>query len=144
MGKKPWKYISFSSTRFCYYRKHHNNDNKICPLPSFSCFQQHFHDWFCVLWYNSDLSKLEWALLTFKFNYIHDLTNRRSSPFQSLNMLLFHIRPERLKLIYLVWYQIFLNTTLKQAQLASFSFLSPHIFTTLEFDSIHFGTYFEK
>ena len=64
----------------CYgydYRKHPNNNNKICSLPSSSCFQQHFHDWFYVLRYNSDLQKLEWALLLFNFNYIHDLTNRR-------------------------------------------------------------------
>ena len=58
-GKKLWRHITFSSTCFCYYRKHPNNDNMICPLPSSSCFQQHFHDWFYVLTYNSDLSKLE-------------------------------------------------------------------------------------
>ena len=58
-----------SSTCFCYYRKHPNNDNKICPLPSSSCFQQHFHDWFNVLRHNSDLPKLEWSLLLFNFNW---------------------------------------------------------------------------
>ena len=40
--------ILFSSTYFCYYRKHPNNDNKICPLLYSSCFQQ------------------------FNFNFIHD------------------------------------------------------------------------
>ena len=50
---------------------------KIFPLPSSSCFQQHFHDWFYVLRCNSDLLKLEWTLLLFNFNYIRALTNRR-------------------------------------------------------------------
>ena len=55
-------YVSEQNTRIsttCYYRKHHKNDNKICPLPSSFCFQQHFHDRFYVFRYNSDLSKLE-------------------------------------------------------------------------------------
>ena len=78
MGKKLWRHKSFSSICFCYYRKHPNNDNKICLLPSSSCFQQqHFHDRLYLLGYNSDLSKLEWTLLLFNFNYICDLTNRR-------------------------------------------------------------------
>ena len=50
-------YLSFSAS--CFYRKHPNNDNKICSLPSSGCFQQHFHDRFSVLMYNSDLVKLE-------------------------------------------------------------------------------------
>ena len=77
MGKKLWRHTSFSSTYFSYYRKHPNSDKKIFPLPSSSCFQQHFHDWFYVLRCNSDLSKLEWTILLFNFNYIRDLTNRR-------------------------------------------------------------------
>ena len=40
-GKKVWRHI-FSSTCFCYYRKHLNNNNKIDPLPCSSWFQQHF------------------------------------------------------------------------------------------------------
>ena len=32
MRKKLWRYISFSSTYFFYYRKHYNNDNKICSF----------------------------------------------------------------------------------------------------------------
>ena len=35
------------------------------------------HHWFYVLRYNSDMSKFEWTLLLFNFNYICDLTNRR-------------------------------------------------------------------
>ena len=47
--KELWRHICFCySTCFCYYRKHPNNDNKIYPLPSYACFQQHFHDWFLV------------------------------------------------------------------------------------------------
>ena len=44
MGKKLWRHMSFSSTCFCYYMKHPNNNNKICPLRSSACFQQRFHD----------------------------------------------------------------------------------------------------
>ena len=71
IGKKLWRHISFFSTCFCYYRKQetsYNNENKISSLPSSSCFQQHFHDWFYVLRYNSDMVKLEWTLLLFNFN----------------------------------------------------------------------------
>ena len=76
--KKAMKTYIIFLHMFMFYRKHPNNDNKICPLPSSSCFQQHFHDWFCVFRYNSDLSKLEWTLLLFNFNYICDLTNGRN------------------------------------------------------------------
>ena len=68
MGNTLWRDISISST--C-------DDDKICPLPSCSCFQQHFHNWFYVFRYNSDLSKLEFTLILFKLNCIRDLTNRR-------------------------------------------------------------------
>ena len=53
MGNKLWRHTTFYSTCLCYYRKHPNNDNKICPLPYSACFQQHFHDWLSVL-YNLD------------------------------------------------------------------------------------------
>ena len=76
MGRKLWRHISLSFTCFRYYRKHPNNDNNICSLLSSSCFQQHFHEWFYVLRYNSNLSKPEWTLLLFNFNCIRDLTNR--------------------------------------------------------------------
>ena len=78
MGKRLWRHISFSSTCFCYYRKHVNDDKKICLLPCSSCFQQHFHDWFYGLRYNSDLPKLEWVIWRVEANF---------SPFQLLNML---------------------------------------------------------
>ena len=56
------------------YRKHPNNDNKICQLPSSSCSEQHFHNWFYVLIYVQ--FKIEWILILFNFNCIRDLTNR--------------------------------------------------------------------
>ena len=77
MGKKAWRHMPFSSACFRYYRKHPSNDNKTCLVPSSSCFQQDFHDWFYVFRYNSDLSKFEWTLVLFSFNYIRDLTNTR-------------------------------------------------------------------
>ena len=58
VGKKLRRGILFSSVCFCYY----------ILLPSSACFWQHFHDWFSVLKYNSDLAKLEWTPLLFNFN----------------------------------------------------------------------------
>ena len=126
LGKKLWRHILSSSTCFWYYRKHSNNDNKVCLLPSSSWFQQHFHDWFYVLRYNSDLSKLEWILLLFNFNYIHDLTNRRklfSIPVAEYTT--FHIRFRTLKtnIISLISNFPKYSITLKQTQFASFSYL---------------------
>ena len=71
MGEKLWMHILISS------RKHPNNNNKICPIPSSACYQQHFHDWFPVLRYNSDLVKLEWTPLLLNFISIRDLSNGR-------------------------------------------------------------------
>ena len=79
MGKKLWRHKSLSSICSCYYREHPNSNNKICLLPSSSCFQQHSHDWFYVLKYNLDLLKLEWTQLLFNFYYVRDLTNRHIS-----------------------------------------------------------------
>ena len=62
IGQKLQTHSLFSYTWFCYYRKHPDNNNKICLLPSSACFWQHFHDWFFVLRYNSDLVKLAWTL----------------------------------------------------------------------------------
>ena len=75
---------NYEDTSFCficssYHRKHPNNDNKIFLLLSSSCFQHHSHDWFYVLRYNLDLSKLEWTLLLFNFYYARDFKNRRIS-----------------------------------------------------------------
>ena len=81
--------------------KHTNEDNKICPVASFTCFQQHSHDRLLALRYNSGMKKLEWThlLLTWTKSLICQI-DANCSPFQSLDMLPFHIRPARLKLTY--------------------------------------------
>ena len=59
------------------------------------------------------------------------------SPFQSLNMLPFHIRLKRLKLIY---YCLISNISKYYFRIGTICllFLSSHVFTALEFDSNHF------
>ena len=100
-GKKDIYEAIYNSRPYASVRKHPNNDNKIYPLPSSTRFQKQFHEWFHVLRYNSDLSKLEWTLQLFSFNYIRDLTiTANCFPFQSLIMLPFHITLEQIKLIY--------------------------------------------
>ena len=111
-----------SSTCFCYYRKHPNNDNKICPLPSSSCFQQHFHDWFYVVRHGSDLWKLEWGLILFCFNCIRDLKNRyelSSIPVAKYSSFLYQARTLKTNLLSVMAH--FSKYYLKQAQFASFS-----------------------
>ena len=70
--------------------------NTLVTIVRFTCYhllQEHFHDWFYVLRYNSDLLKLEWTLLLFNFNYICDLAiDANCFPFELLNMLPFHTR----------------------------------------------------
>ena len=143
MGKKLWIHISFSCTCFCYYEKHPNNDNKICPLPSYSCFQRHLHYWFYVLKYNSDLPKLEWTPL-FNFNYIRYLANRRklfsipvaehtSFSHQAFFSHLFTLKANLLGLIANFSKYYFKTGTIYLL------FLSSHVFAGLEFDSNHFG-----
>ena len=133
-GKKLWRHISF-----CFYRKHANNDDEICPLPSSSCLQQYCHDWFYVLSYNSDLSKLEWALQLFNFNCICDLTNRRKLFFipvveyASLSHQARMLKTNVLGLISNRSKYYFKTGTI------CLLFLSSHVFATLEFDSNHFG-----
>ena len=137
-GKKLWRHISFSSTCFCYYRKHSNNDNKICSLPSSSCFQQHFHDLFYVLRCNSDLSKLEWTLLLFNFSYIRDLTNRRklfSIPVTEYASFSHQVRTLKTHLLGLI--SNFTKYCFKIGTIYLL-FLSSHVFTALKFDSNHF------
>ena len=76
LAKKLLTHISFSSTWFCYYKKYHNNDDKFFLLRSSACFQQHFHDWFSVLKYNSNLVILKWTPLLFNFKEFCDMSNR--------------------------------------------------------------------
>ena len=138
MGKKVWRPIWFSSTRFCYYRKYSNNDNKICLLISF-CFQQHFHDKFYVPRYNTDLSKLEWTLLLFNFNYICGLKNKLKlfSILVAEYASFWHqARPFKSYLLGLI--SNFSQYYFKTGTICIL-FLSSHVFTALEFDSNHFG-----
>ena len=131
MGKKLWRHISFSSTCFCNYRKHSNNDKKICPLLSFVTDSSYLGT--IQIWWNLNE------------HYFH-LTSTKSlicqidancSPFQSLNMLPFHIRFERLKLTYYSFISKFSRYSLKTAIFCLFC-LSSHVFAALQFDSNYF------
>ena len=138
MGKKLRRHISFTFICFRYYRKHPNNDNKICLLPSSSWFQQHFHDWFYVLTYISDLLKLEWTLLLLNFNYILNLTNRRklfSIPVAEYASFSHQAKTPKTNLLGLT--STFCKYYFKTGTICLL-FLSSHVFTTLEFDSNHF------
>ena len=131
--------MSFSITCFCYYKKHPNNDNKICPLPPSPCFQQSFHDWFYVLMYNSDLSKLEWTLLIFNFNFIRDLTNRHrlfSIPVAEYASFSYQVRTLRTNLLGLIP-----NFSKHYSKISTICFvlLPSHVFTALEVISNHFS-----
>ena len=146
MRKKLWRHILFSSY-FCCYRKHpnnDNNDNKACPLPSSSCFQQHFHDWFSVLRYNSDLSKLEWTPLLFNFNCFCDLTNRRkifSIPVAEFTSFSHQARALITNLLG------FISTFSKyyfEIGTICLLFSSAHLFTALEFHGNHFAILLSK
>ena len=124
---------------FCYYRKHPNSDNKIFLLPPSSCFQQHFHDWFVVLRYNSDLLAPEWKVVLFNSNYICDLANRRklfSIPFAEYASFSYQTRTLKTYLPGLIWN--FSKYYFKTGTIYLL-FLSSHVFTTLEFDSNHFS-----
>ena len=135
--KRAMKTFILSSTCFCYYRKHPNNDNKICLLPSSSCFQQYFHDWFHVLSYNSDLSKLKWTLRLFNFNYTHDLTNRHKLfSIPAAEYASFSHQARTLKTNVLGLISNFSKCYFKEGTICLL-FFSSHVFTA--FDSNHFG-----
>ena len=61
-----------------------------------------------------------------------------SSPFQSRKLFLFHIRLERLKLIYYGLISTFSKYSFKIGTICLL-FLSSHVFTPLELDSNHLG-----
>ena len=98
MGKKLRRHISFSSTCFCHYRKHTNNDlpaSTFCLLPSVP-------SWLILSTYVQFRSEGTWintttVLVASNKSVIYQI-DANCPPFQSLNMLPFHIRPERLKL----------------------------------------------
>ena len=123
MGKKLWRHMSFSSTCFCYYMKHPNNNNKICPLRSSACFQQRFHDWFSVLRYNADERHYYITPIKYMISQIDTIF----SPFQSLRMLLFYITLENLKQNYYSLVSIFSKYSVKLAQFGTFSYLHMYL-----------------
>ena len=142
IGKKLLWHISFSSTCFCYCRKHPNNDlirfvSYYLLLASYSILVTGCK----YLGTNSDLVKLEWTPLFFNFNYKSVIFQIEANcfPFRLLNMLPFHIRLERLlKLIYYSLISNFSKYYFKTGTLCLL-FWSSHIFTALEFDSNYFG-----
>ena len=120
MGKKLWRYIYNSPphvsvitgniliTRIKFARYHlllATNSTFLADSMYLGC--------------NSDLSKLEWTLLLFNFNYIRDLTKTRK---------LFYIP--------VVDYASFSHQALFHICLLA---LFSHVFTALEFDSNHVG-----
>ena len=101
-------------------RKHPNNNNKICPLPYSSCFQQHF---MTDSMYLGTILILERTLLLLNFNYIRDLTNRRrlfSILVAEYASFSHKARTLKTKLLGLI-------SNIKQAQFASFSDLHMYL-----------------
>ena len=131
MRKNLWRHISFSSTCSYYYRKHPDQDNKICPQPSFVTNSQYLG----TIQIRQNLNKCHYYLTSTKSVICQIDPN--CSPFQLLNMLLFYIRLELLKLIFYRLIYFFLYITLKLAHSASFIF--PCIHRALEFDSNYFS-----
>ena len=111
----------------------------MCLQSSILSKHGNFHDWFSVLSYNSDLEKLELTplLLTSTRSVICQI-EVNCSPLQSLNMLPFYIRPERLKMTYYSVIQKFCRYYF-DTDTPCLLFLSWHVFATWEFDSNYFG-----
>ena len=124
---------------FWYYKKHPYDGNKICRLPS-SCFQHHLHDWFYVLRNMSYLSRLEWTLPVFNFDYIRDLTHRcKSFPFSVAEYASFSHQGRTPKTNLQGLISNFPEYYFKIGTICRL-YLSSHVFTALGFDSNHFGT----
>ena len=106
------------------------------PTTIFFLLPQHFHEWFYVFSYNSNLMKLEWTLLLLNFNYIRDLTNRCRFPAAEYAFLSDQIRTLKTHLLNLKSY--FSIYYLKKGAI-SLLFFSSHIFIfpASEFDSDH-------
>ena len=87
-----------------------------------------------VPWYNSDLSKLEWTLLSFSFNYICE----KLFSIPVTEYVSFSHQAETLKTNLLGLISMFSKYYFKTGAIC-FLFSSSHVFTALEFDSNHFG-----
>ena len=126
---------SISSTCFCSYNKHPNSDNNIRPVLSSACFQYSFlmTDSLYLSWRNMN----EHYYLTSTKSVIWQIDSN-CSPFQSLNMLPFHITLERLKLIY---YGLTPNISKYYFKTGTICllFVYSHVFTALELENNHFG-----
>ena len=121
---------------FFYCRKHHDNDNQICGryhllLASNSIFMaDSLYLGTIQIWWN--LNENHWYLTSTKSLICQIRAN--CSPFQSLNMLPFHIRLERLKLIY---YSLISNFSKYYFNTGTICllFLSSHVFNVAELNS---------
>ena len=141
MGRKLWRHISFSSTCSRYYRKHHNNDNKICPLLSFITDSQYLGT--IQIWWN--FSKHCYYLTSTK-SVICQI-NANCSSFHSLNMLHFHIRLAGLKLTcysLISNFSRYFSNTARLCLLCLLFFALPslpssHVFAALQFNINYFG-----
>ena len=140
MGKKLWGYIPPSSRCFCCCMKHPNNNNKTCPLPSSLASSNTFMTDSRYL----GATEIYWNLTEHGYYYLISTTSviwpidANCSPFQSLNMLPFHIRFRTLKVNLLSLISIFSKYYFKSGTICIL-FLFSHVFTALEFDINHFG-----
>ena len=123
--------IELSTTCFYYYKKHPNSDNK------FDHVLHAFNSSFMTV--SLYLRKIQiWRNLNVHCYYLISTKSviwqidANCSSLQSLNMPLFGIMPERLKLIY---YQIYYF----KIGIICPLFLSSHVFSGLECGSNHFG-----
>ena len=115
MEKKLWRHISFSSPYFYYYRKHPNNEDKICPLLSFMTDSQYIG----TIHIGWNLNECYYYLTSNKSEICQIDAN--FTPFQSLNMLPLHIRLEHLKLTYYSLISIFCIYFFKTCTLCFFT-----------------------
>ena len=97
MRKKLLAHVSFCSTCFCYYLKHPNNENMICPLSSSNNTFMTDTQYFGTIQIWIFLNEHHYYLTSTKFVICQIGTN--CSLFQLLNMLSFHVGLELLKLI---------------------------------------------
>ena len=114
-------FFIFTSTCFSYYIKHPHNDNKICPLLSFMTDSKYLGT--IQIWWNLNE---HYFYLTSTKSVIFQI-DANCSPFQSLNMLPFHIR-----LVSNVSRYFFKTGTF------CLLFLSSHVSPGFQFDNNHF------
>ena len=108
-------------------------------LASSACYKQHFEEWFSVFKCNADLRKLEWTpLLLTSIKSVICQIDVNCSPFQSLNIVLFHIRAEYLKSTYYSLISIFSRYYFETDKVCFFH-SSSHVFPDIDFDSNYFG-----